>query len=222
MFMNILVIEDEKITRELIVNLLKNEYTVFEASNATDAFNCFEKNNIDMLILDVILPGDNGYNICTKIRENQDKYGVPFILILSSKNETEDLIEGLNRGADDYLKKPFDNRELISRVSALFRRKIGFSKIYRYENLTIDTEKMIIKMDDTLIELSKKEYELILYMIINKGIVLSRKKLLEKIWNLEFYEGNRTVDTYIKQIRKKIPILNEKLVSIRGFGYKII
>jgi DNA-binding response OmpR family regulator len=220
--MNILVIEDEKITRELIVNLLKNEYTVFEASNATDAFNCFEKNNIDMLILDVILPGDNGYNICTKIRENQDKYGVPFILILSSKNETEDLIEGLNRGADDYLKKPFDNRELISRVSALFRRKIGFSKIYRYENLTIDTEKMIIKMDDTLIELSKKEYELILYMIINKGIVLSRKKLLEKIWNLEFYEGNRTVDTYIKQIRKKIPILNEKLVSIRGFGYKII
>lgn len=222
MFMNILVIEDEKITRELIVNLLKNEYTVFEASNSTDAFNCFEKNNIDMLILDVILPGDNGYNICTKIRENQDKYGVPFILILSSKNETEDLIEGLNRGADDYLKKPFDNRELISRVSALFRRKIGFSKIYRYENLTIDTEKMIIKMDDTLIELSKKEYELILYMIINKGIVLSRKKLLEKIWNLEFYEGNRTVDTYIKQIRKKIPILNEKLVSIRGFGYKII
>lgn len=222
MFMNILVIEDEKITRELIVNLLKNEYTVFEASNATDAFNCFEKNNIDMLILDVILPGDNGYNICTKIRENQDKYGVPFILILSSKNETEDLIEGLNRGADDYLKKPFDNRELISRVSALFRIKIGFSKIYRYENLTIDTEKMIIKMDDTLIELSKKEYELILYMIINKGIVLSRKKLLEKIWNLEFYEGNRTVDTYIKQIRKKIPILNEKLVSIRGFGYKII
>lgn len=222
MFMNILVIEDEKITRELIVNLLKNEYTVFEASNATDAFNCFEKNNIDMLILDVILPGDNGYNICTKIRENQDKYGVPFILILSSKNETEDLIEGLNRGADDYLKKPFDNRELISRVSALFRRKIGFSKIYRYENLTIDTEKMIIKVEDTLIELSKKEYELILYMIINKGIVLSRKKLLEKIWNLEFYEGNRTVDTYIKQIRKKIPILNEKLVSIRGFGYKII
>lgn len=220
--MNILVIEDEKITRELIVNLLKNEYTVFEASNATDAFNCFEKNNIDMLILDVILPGDNGYNICTKIRENQDKYGVPFILILSSKNETEDLIEGLNRGADDYLKKPFDNRELISRVSALFRRKIGFSKIYRYENLTIDTEKMIIKVEDTLIELSKKEYELILYMIINKGIVLSRKKLLEKIWNLEFYEGNRTVDTYIKQIRKKIPILNEKLVSIRGFGYKII
>lgn len=222
MFMNILVIEDEKITRELIVNLLKNEYTVFEASNATDVFNCFEKNNIDMLILDVILPGDNGYNICTKIRENQDKYGVPFILILSSKNETEDLIEGLNRGADDYLKKPFDNRELISRVSALFRRKIGFSKIYRYENLTIDTEKMIIKVEDTLIELSKKEYELILYMIINKGIVLSRKKLLEKIWNLEFYEGNRTVDTYIKQIRKKIPILNEKLVSIRGFGYKII
>ena len=222
MFMNILVIEDEKITRELIVNLLKNEYTVFEASNATDAFNCFEKNNIDMLILDIILPGDNGYNICTKIRENQDKYGVPFILILSSKNETEDLIEGLNRGADDYLKKPFDNRELISRVSALFRRKIGFSKIYRYENLTIDTEKMIIKVEDTLIELSKKEYELILYMIMNKGIVLSRKKLLEKIWNLEFYEGNRTVDTYIKQIRKKIPILNEKLVSIRGFGYKII
>ena len=220
--MNILVVEDEKITRELIVDLLKNEYKVFEASNSVDAFKILRNNSIDLIVLDLILPGDDGYYICSKIRENEKDYGNPYILMLTAKNETEDLIEGLSRGADDYLKKPFDSRELVSRVSALFRRKIGFSKIYKYENIIVDTEKMDVRIGEMQIDFSRKEYELLLYMIINKGIVLSREKLLEKIWGVEYYEGNRTVDTYIKQLRKKVPILNEKLVSVRGFGYKMI
>lgn len=220
--MNILIVEDEKITRELIKNLLKNEYVIFEATNSIDAFKILENNTIDLIVLDLILPGDNGFYIANKIREQESRYGIPFILMLTSKDKTEDLVEGINSGADDYLKKPFDNRELVSRIVALLRRKIGFSKIYKYDNLSIDTEKMTVKENNETLTFSRKEYELLTYLIINRGIVLSREKLLEKIWGIEYFEGNRTVDTYIKQIRKKAPVLNEKLISIRGFGYKLI
>lgn len=220
--MNILIVEDEKITRELIKNLLINEYTVFEANNSASCFEVLKNNEIDLVILDIMLPGADGFFICQEIRKKEKIYGSPLILMLTSKTQTEDLVQALTMGADDYLKKPFDNRELLSRIVALIRRKIGFSKIYKYETIEIDTEKLIVKDSEAEIDFSRKEYELLLYFIINKGIVLSREKLLEKIWKVEFYEGNRTVDTYVKQLRKKIPLLDEKLLSIRGFGYKLV
>ncbi len=220
--MNILIVEDEKITRELIKNLLINEYTVFEANNSASCFEVLKNNEIDLVILDIMLPGADGFFICQEIRKKEKIYGSPLILMLTSKTQTEDLVQALTMGADDYLKKPFDNRELLSRIVALIRRKVGFSKIYKYETIEIDTEKLIVKDSEAEIDFSRKEYELLLYFIINKGIVLSREKLLEKIWKVEFYEGNRTVDTYVKQLRKKIPLLDEKLLSIRGFGYKLV
>lgn len=220
--MNILIVEDEKITRELIKNLLIKEYTVFEANNSATCFDVLKNNEIDLVILDIMLPGADGFFICQEIRKKEKIYGSPLILMLTSKTQTEDLVQALTIGADDYLKKPFDNRELLSRIVALIRRKIGFSKVYKYETVEIDTEKLIVKDSETEIDFSRKEYELLLYFIINKGIVLSREKLLEKIWKVEFYEGNRTVDTYVKQLRKKIPLLDEKLLSIRGFGYKLV
>ncbi len=220
--MNILIVEDEKITRELIKNLLINEYTVFEANNSASCFEVLKNNEIDLIILDIMLPGADGFFICQEIRKKEKIYGSPLILMLTSKTQTEDLVQALTMGADDYLKKPFDNRELLSRIVALIRRKVGFSKIYKYETIEVDTEKLIVKDSEDEIDFSRKEYELLLYFIINKGIVLSREKLLEKIWKVEFYEGNRTVDTYVKQLRKKIPLLDEKLLSIRGFGYKLV
>ncbi len=220
--MNILIVEDEKITRELIKNLLINEYTVFEANNSASCFEVLKNNEIDLVILDIMLPGADGFFICQEIRKKEKIYGSPLILMLTSKTQTEDLVQALTMGADDYLKKPFDNRELLSRIVALIRRKVGFSKIYKYETIEIDTEKLIVKDSEAEIDFSRKEYELLLYFIINKGIVLSREKLLEKIWKVEFYEGNRTVDTYVKQLRKKTPLLDEKLLSIRGFGYKLV
>jgi len=220
--MNILIVEDEKITRELIKNLLIKDYTVFEANNSVSCFDILGKNEIDLVILDIMLPGANGFFICEEIRKKEELYGTPLVLMLTSKTQTEDLVQALNLGADDYLKKPFDNRELQSRIIALMRRKIGFSKTYKYETIEVDTEKLIIKDLGKEIDFSRKEYELLLFFIINKGIVLSREKLLEKIWKIEFYEGNRTVDTYVKQLRKKIPLLEEKLLSIRGFGYKLM
>ncbi len=220
--MNILIVEDEKITRELIKNLLINEYTVFEANNSASCFEVLKNNEIDLVILDIMLPGADGFFICQEIRKKEKIYGSPLILMLTSKTQTEDLVQAITMGADDYLKKPFDNRELLSRIVALIRRKVGFSKIYKYETIEIDTEKLIVKDSEAEIDFSRKEYELLLYFIINKGIVLSREKLLEKIWKVEFYEGNRTVDTYVKQLRKKIPLLDEKLLSIRGFGYKLV
>lgn len=220
--MNILIVEDEKITRELIKNLLIKDYTVFEANNSVSCFDILGKNEIDLVILDIMLPGANGFFICEEIRKKEELYGTPLVLMLTSKTQTEDLVQALNLGADDYLKKPFDNRELQSRIIALMRRKIGFSKLYKYETIEVDTEKLIIKDLGNEIDFSRKEYELLLFFIINKGIVLSREKLLEKIWKIEFYEGNRTVDTYVKQLRKKIPLLEDKLQSIRGFGYKLM
>ncbi len=220
--MNILIVEDEKITRELIKNLLINEYTVFEANNSASCFEVLKNNEIDLIILDIMLPGADGFFICQEIRKKEKIYGSPLILMLTSKTQTEDLVQARTMGADDYLKKPFDNRELLSRILALIRRKVGFSKIYKYETIEVDTEKLIVKDSEAEIDFSRKEYELLLYFIINKGIVLSREKLLEKIWKVEFYEGNRTVDTYVKQLRKKIPLLDEKLLSIRGFGYKLV
>lgn len=219
--MNILIVEDEKITRELIKNLLIEEYNVFEANNSVTCFDTLKKEEIDLVILDIMLPGVDGFFICQEIRKKEKIYGTPLILMLTSKTKTEDLVEALNIGADDYLKKPFDNRELLSRIVALIRRKVGFSKFYTYETIEIDTDKMLVKDLHIEVDLSRKEYELLLYFVINKGIVLSREKLLEKIWKLEFFEGNRTVDTYVKQLRKKIPVLEEKLISIRGFGYKL-
>lgn len=220
--MNILVVEDEKITRELIKNLLIKDYEVYEANNSASCFEILKSNKIDLVVLDIMLPGADGFFICKEIRSKEEKYGNPLILMLTSKTQTEDLVQALTIGADDYLKKPFDNRELQSRIVALIRRKIGFSKLYKYETIEIDTEKLIVKDEGKEIELSRKEYELLLYFIINKGIVLSREKLLEKIWKVEFYEGNRTVDTYVKQLRKKIPVLEKKMESIRGFGYKLL
>ena len=219
--MNILIVEDEKITRNLIRELLEKEYKVYEASNSAECFEILLKNSIDLIILDVILPGTDGIYICSQIRKKEEEYGTPFILMLTSKNSTEDLVMGIESGADDYLKKPFDNRELISRIVALFRRKTGFAKIYRYKEIVIDSEKMEVKESGNLVELSKKEYELLLYMVINSGITLSRNKLMEKIWGIEYFEGNRTVDTYMKQLRRKIKSIEESIVSIRGFGYKL-
>lgn len=219
--MNILIVEDEKITRELIKNLLIKEYAVFEANNSASCFEVLKNNEIDLVILDIMLPGADGFFICQEVRKKEEVYGAPLILMLTSKTQTEDLVQALTIGADDYLKKPFDNRELLSRIVALIRRKVGFSKAYKYETIEIDTEKLTVKDNGFEIDFSRKEYELLLYFIINKGIVLSREKLLEKIWKVEFYEGNRTVDTYVKQLRKKIPLLEDKLLSIRGFGYKL-
>lgn len=219
--MNILIVEDEKITRNLIRELLEKEYKVYEASNSAECFEILLKNSIDLIILDVILPGTDGIYICSQIRKKEEEYGTPFILMLTSKSSTEDLVMGIESGADDYLKKPFDNRELISRIVAIFRRKTGFAKIYRYKEIVIDSEKMEVKESGNLVELSKKEYELLLYMVINSGITLSRNKLMEKIWGIEYFEGNRTVDTYMKQLRRKIKSIEESIVSIRGFGYKL-
>lgn len=219
--MNILIVEDESITRNLIKEILEKEYKIFEASNASECFNILLKNSIDLIILDIMLPGSDGLFICSQIRKKEKEYGTPLILMLTAKGEVEDLVVGLEIGADDYLKKPFDNRELQSRIVALFRRRIGFSKIYKYSDLYIDTEKMEVREGEEKIELSKKEYELLLYMVINKGITLSREKLMEKIWGVIYYEGNRTVDTYMKQLRKKIKSIETKINSVRGFGYRL-
>jgi DNA-binding response OmpR family regulator len=220
--MNILIVEDEKITRNLIKELIEKDYKVYEADSSHDCFNILLQNSIDLIILDIVLPGSDGIFICSQIRKKEKEYGNPLILMLTSKDSTEDLVAGIESGADDYLKKPFDNRELLSRIIALFRRKAGFSTIYKYEDIVIDTDKMVVKEKYEKIELSKKEYELLLYIVINRGIVLSREKLLEKIWGLSFYEGNRTVDTYMKQLRKKIKSLEENIISVRGFGYKLL
>lgn len=220
--MKILLIEDDETTRLRIAEILKREkYEIIEKTNGSDGLLFLKDNPVDLIILDILLPGIDGYYVCSQIRKNPEMYGTPLIMMLTSKERTEDLVLGFDKGADDYLKKPFDERELSSRTIALLRRKGITSRIYKYREIIIDTEKIVITENGDVIETSRKEYDLLLYFVINKGITITREKATTDIWEVEYYDGLRTLDTYIKVLKKKFISLRENLVNVRGFGYKL-
>lgn len=220
--MKALIIEDDKNNREKISELVSTlGIDVIEAQDGSKGLIILEQNDIDIVILDIMLPGINGFYVCSQIRKKPGTYGTPLILMLTAKDKTEDLVLGFENGADDYLKKPFDERELVSRIQALVRRLKGNFKQYKYKNITVDTEKMEVLEFDKVIEVTKKEYDVLLYFIINKGLTITREKATEDIWDTPYYEGLRTLDTYVKILKKKFESLKDNLANIRGFGYKL-
>ena len=203
--------------RFLLKDCLKREgYEVLDATNGEEAIDKFlENKDVSLIVLDVMMPKLNGYEVCKKIREYSD---VP-ILMLTAKSENEDIIKGFQLGSDDYLTKPFHLQIFIERVKALLRRTISEDEIV-LDKLKIKNLSREVYYDNKLIELSNKEFELLSYFIKNKNIVLNREDLFKKIWNYDYIGDCRTLDTHIKTLRNKLPEVEPYIKTIRGIGYK--
>lgn len=221
----ILIVDDEEHILELIkFNLEKNGFEVVTSDNGEDCIPLLNEHNIDLLILDLMLPGMDGIEVCKEIRKLDMK--LP-IIMLTAKSEETDRVLGLEFGADDYITKPFSVRELVARVKAVLRRSDTKgnekSKILKLKGITIDTEKHEVTIDGKHIDLTLKEFELLKMLIENRGKVLSRNTLLDDIWGFDYFGETRTVDVHIRHLRKKIgdDETGEYIETIRGVGYKM-
>jgi len=221
----ILIVDDEEHIRELLkYNLEKNNYKCITAEDGLEALKIAKDQRPRLILLDLMLPKLDGYEVCKAIRKDNEISSTP-IIILSAKDEEFDKILGLELGADDYITKPFSVREVLARVKAILRRTNlqPIQKSYTFGNLTIDFEKHLVYKNDEKIELTLKEFELVEILIKNKGRVMTRDLLLDKIWGYEFVGETRTVDVHIRHLRQKIEDddKNPKFIeTIRGIGYR--
>ena len=222
----ILVVDDEEHIAELIsYNLSNNGYKVITANNGIDAVKIAIEEKPSLILLDLMIPGKDGYDVCKDVRANNEIRNTP-IIMLTAKSEELDKILGLELGADDYITKPFSVRELLARVKAVLRRFSIVepeSNVLVFGDLTADFDKREILVKDKKLELTLKEFELLEILIRNKGKILTRDTLLDKIWGYEYIGETRTVDVHIRYLRKKIEAddKNPKLIeTIRGVGYR--
>lgn len=226
----ILIVEDDLTLQEtLVYNLQKQGYQVLTSSNGNDAIEVIQKDVPDLILLDIMLPGMDGFEVCRKIRQN---YTTP-ILMLTARDDEIDRVVGLEVGADDYLTKPFSMRELIARVKALLRRahiieesqrsRGSAKKTYTFENLTINQNRREVKISGEVVDFKPKEFELLLYFAENKGLVLSREQILEKVWGWDYFGDSRTVDVHVRWLREKIeeePASPKRICTVRSAGYR--
>ncbi len=221
----ILVVDDEKRIREIIVMyLLKEGYEVADFDNADSAYDYLQSNPVDLVVLDIMMRGTNGLDLCKKIRKTSE---VPIIFV-SARNEELDRILGLELGADDYLPKPFSVRELVIRIKNILRRTEGQfqpkSESIFARDLVIYPEQRIAKINESELVLTTKEFEVLKYLVENKGYPLSRDKIIQNIWGYEYDGYDRNVDDTIKRLRKKLKKANSRVEvqTVWGFGYKIL
>ena len=227
MHTKILIVEDDpNLLETLKYNLCKEGYDVIMADNGTEAIEIARTENPDLIILDLMLPGINGLEVCRVLRQ---KMTMP-ILMLTAKSEEVDKIVGLEIGADDYMTKPFSMRELQARIRAMLRRNnmsavpAAENRIIRIDEIEIDTARHQVFVKGKILKLTPKEFELLTFLAGNKGLVFNREKLLENIWGYDYAGNTRTVDVHIRWLRQKIesnPSKPEHLVTIRGTGYKL-
>lgn len=222
----ILVVDDEEYIVELIsYNLVSNGYSVITANNGIDAIKKAIEEKPQLILLDLMIPGKDGYDVCKEIRSIKEIRNTP-IIMLTAKSEEVDKILGLELGADDYITKPFSVRELLARVKAVLRRFYIVepdSSVMNFGELVVDFDKREIIVGDKKLELTLKEFELLEILIRNKGKILTRDTLLDKIWGYEYIGETRTVDVHIRYLRKKIEMddKNPKFIeTIRGVGYR--
>lgn len=216
---SILIVEDELRIRFLLRDyLMKENFNVFEASDGEEGLIAFSSQKIDLVILDIMMPKMDGITMLEKLREVST---VPVIL-LTAKGEEEDKLQGYDCGADDYMTKPFSPKVLIAKVKALLKRtRDNLDSSYQeFNGLTINKLSHEVKVDGKEIMLSPKEYELLIYLITNEGIALSRDNILDNVWGLDYYGDIRTVDTNIKRLREKLLSKSNCIVTVRGSGYK--
>ncbi len=218
--MRILIAEDEKSLNRIIAKQLKvSGYSVDCAFNGEEAYDLISMTDYDAAVFDVMMPKIDGFSLLRKIRNEGNNLPV---LFLTARDSIEDRVEGLDIGADDYLVKPFAFEELLARIRVLIRKNsVSNSNIITVADLTVDISKRMVTRGGREISLSAKEYELLQYLAVNKGIVLSREKIEDHIWNYDYEGGTNVVDVYIRYLRKKIDEdYDKKLIhTVRGMGY---
>ena len=219
----LLVVDDEQNIRAMIRKYAEFDgYTVEEAGDGMEAVEKCRKGSFDLIIMDVMMPELDGFSACREIRKTDEQ--VP-IIMLSARGEEYDRIHGFELGVDDYVVKPFSPRELMMRVSAVLKRSrteqpATAREIYKYEGLTVDFTARMVFVDGVQEDLSPKEYDLLFYMVRNRGIALTREMLITNVWGYDFYGDDRTLDTHIKLLRKSLGPYAKLIVTLRGVGYR--
>ena len=216
----VLIVDDESRMRKLIKDfLVQKEYKILEACDGEEAIKVFNENEgkINLILLDVMMPKLDGWSVLRQIRQ---KSIVP-IIMLTARGEEQDELFGFELGVDEYISKPFSPKILVARVEALLKRTTKQSdNVYDIGGIEIDADGRTVKVDSKNIELSLREYELLKYLIDNKGIALSRDKILNNVWNYDYYGDSRTIDSHIKKIRHKLGKKGKYIETMRGVGYK--
>ena len=216
----ILIVDDESRMRKLVKDFLGREgYLVREAGDGMEALEIFyEEKDIALIILDVMMPRMDGWQTCREIRQSSQ---VP-IIMLTARSEEHDELQGLELGVDEYISKPFSPKILVARVEAILRRShaIGTGDVIDAGGIIIDKAAHQVKIDDTEIDLSFKEFELLAYFVENQGIALSREKILNNVWNYDYFGDARTIDTHVKKLRSKLGDKGNYIKTIWGMGYK--
>ena len=213
--MKILVVEDEAPIRDLIsINLQLVGYEVFTAEDGIVAENFLEKQKVDLILLDVMIPGIDGFSLIEKIK----KHNIPVIFV-TAKESVLDRVKGLRLGADDYIIKPFETIELLARIEVVLRRYNKNSHIIKFKNIEVDTNQRSVKLNDKEVYLTVKEYELLILLLQNKNIALSRDQILDRVWGFEYGGETRTVDIHIQRIREKLDLKNN-IKNVFKVGYR--
>lgn len=214
----ILVVDDEARMRKLVNDFLtKNNFEVTEACDGEQAVDIFfQKGNFDMVVLDVMMPKMDGWQVLKSIRE----FSTVPIIMLTAKTEERDELLGFKLGVDEYITKPFSPKILVARIEAILKRNNNFEEIIEIGGITIDKTAHQVIIDDKNIDLSYKEFELLSYFVANKGVALSREKILNSVWNYDYFGDARTIDTHVKKLRSKMGDKGEYIKTIWGMGYR--
>ena len=218
----IYIVEDDSNIREIEMIALRNSgHQVYGFETGKEFFRKVEERLPDLVLLDVMLPDESGYNIVKKIRQTPALKKLPVIMVTAKTSEI-DMIKGLDDGADDYIKKPFSVMELISRVKAMLRRtESENTKVLELDELKIDHERHIVTLAEVPIELTFKEYELLRLLMSNVGVVMTRENIMIHVWGTDFEGESRTVDMHIKTLRQKLGDMGSRIKTIRNVGYVI-
>lgn len=216
----ILVVDDESRMRKLIKDFLAVKgFSILEAEDGEKALQVYEENSqkIDLILLDVMMPKLDGWSVLRQIRQTSK---VP-IIMLTARGEEQDELFGFELGVDEYISKPFSPKILVARVEAILKRTQGDTKeVKDYGGIEIDKEGRTVTVDGKVLELSLREYELLVYLVENENIALSRDKILNNVWNYDYYGDSRTIDSHIKKIRHKLGKRGKYIKTMRGVGYK--
>ena len=216
----VLVVDDESRMRKLIKDfLMQKGYSILEAGDGEEALQVFEENQnkINLILLDVMMPKLDGWSVLRQIRQTSK---VP-IIMLTARGEEQDELFGFELGVDEYISKPFSPKILVARVEAILKRtRENENDVKDYGGIVIDADGRTVTVDGKNVEMSLREYELLKYLVDNEGIALSRDKILNNVWNYDYYGDSRTIDSHIKKIRHKLGKKGKYIETIRGIGYK--